>query len=697
MTNLAPALGLPFMKNLAASAVDPGLALLQSATFWIDAAQEPQDRTAQWALNRGSGAVPHARLGTTGQTELRGSYGMLLPGAANNGTATGDYAASRPTGNLEIVARISASDWTPGASSTIVVSGTPAAATQNYRLSLNTTGALLFERYVSGGGTSSRYAYSTVNPTVSDGAWLWIKATCTVDNGTGGTDFYFYTAADSNGEPSSWTQLGAKVTTSTDGTGIGNSNTSGLFVGRQSNGANPWSGAIKRIIVRNDIAGTTVFDADFTAATPFATSFTESSANAATVTINSTSGVDASDPTWCPKPSSDNYLYLPGTANNGAWVADSAALRVTGSIDIQVRVAMDDWTPASRQALVAKRGNSGSNFNYDLCLNAAGTFQFDYGDSSTTIVTATSSAAIPATDGTTYWVRVTRNSATGDVNFYYAADSSSVPVSWTQIGTTQTTAAGSIYAGTPNLTVGGWEYTSWINQLAAGKFYRVRILNGILGTAVLDADFSTNTNQSSFTESSSNAATVTINHATAGKKAVMVTAPCWMFGTDDYMEVPDNDLLDISLADSFSAIIIARVWATPASYHTKLSKSAGGVNAGWAMWNEGTSFVTNVSIADGTIQSYDPASTYSSGIMYLLGLVRDTIGDTITAWLNNTSTASTTDSTTSTLTNTLPMTIGKSSGGTALYSDMEVRAVAIFKGVALTSTQLGYIKDYYGV
>jgi hypothetical protein len=127
-----------------------------------------------------------------------------------------------------------------------------------------------------------------------------------------------------------------------------------LEIGSQNAGAAANSkGKFYRAQVYNGIAGTLVFDADASIITDgTASTFKERSTNAATVTINkSGTGTFAS---------TNSYLYLPGVVSNYASAPDSAALDIVGDIDLRVKVALDDWTPAAQTALVAKDVVTGS-------------------------------------------------------------------------------------------------------------------------------------------------------------------------------------------------------------------------------------------------------------------------------------------------------------------------------------------------
>jgi hypothetical protein len=200
-----------------------------------------------------------------------------------------------------------------------------------------------------------------------------------------------------------------------------------------------------------------------------------------------------------------NGLVLGGLSGNFASAPDSAALDITGDIDIRVRVALDDWTPATVNTIVSK-WDSGQ-LQYGLRINVDGKPNLFVSLNGTTETGLTSPTATGFTDGTAHWLRATRDAATGVAVFYTAPDGSAEPSSWTTLDTTVNT-SGNIATGTSILRLGDRSNSLQL----AGKLYRAIVRDGIGGTVAFDADFSTQTADAlAFTESSTNAATVTIN------------------------------------------------------------------------------------------------------------------------------------------------------------------------------------------
>lgn len=134
---------------------------------------------------------------------------------------------------------------------------------------------------------------------------------------------------------------------------------------------------------------------------------------------------------------------------------------------------------------------------------------FLYHSDGTTANTYTANATPPFVDGTFYWLKWTWRSSDGRIQFFYAADQSTEPVSWTQIGTNVTGPTASMNASpTASCEIGG---NSTIPRPWNGTVKRVLIRTTIGGVAGVDADFTTKAwGADTFVEASSNAATITL-------------------------------------------------------------------------------------------------------------------------------------------------------------------------------------------
>lgn len=219
---------------------------------------------------------------------------------------------------------------------------------------------------------------------------------------------------------------------------------------------------------------------------------------------------------------SNPYLYLPGSGANNVTTPSSAALNITGDIDLRARVALDDWTPSSPQCIITKWSSS-----YAFRVTTGGALQlFLTPDNGPTQLFATSSVLPSVSDGQTLWIRATWRASDGRVQFFTASGALTSPNAgdFTQLGSDGTVNIGamSYNAGTV-VQLSGFSGS----QPMAGKAYRVQIYNGIDGTLALDADLTTKAfGADSFAESSVNAATVTINGtlAQAGDGRVLINS-----------------------------------------------------------------------------------------------------------------------------------------------------------------------------
>jgi hypothetical protein len=409
-------------------------------------------------------------------------------------------------------------------------------------------------------------------------------------------------------------------------------------------------------------------------------------APALTTTLGSTGSADSNDPKFLDFVGT-NYVYLPGVALNYLTVPDSAALDITGDIDLRVQLALDDWTPASTQAIIYKYGTAGNrSFAFYVNGSSLGTLELAWSADGTAANSATSSVATGITDGATKWIRVTLdvdNGASGrDVKFFTSDDG----ITWTQLGTTRTSAGvTSIFASTTGIAIGADNNGS---SVIAAKIFNGQILNGIDGTKVLDVNTSIIGSGSATTYSALTGQTVTINRSASGKKTAVVTHPVWLFGTDDYMEVADNDLLDFAATDPFTLVAIVRTWSGTTGYRNILSKNGPfSVVPGYHIYTQNSSVVYAAAICDGTNRTFANDLTITTGSLTNLNLIRNVSADNLTL----STTAAVTDTTTGSLASTASFFVG-GSGSNA--PDMELMAAAVFRRV-LTSTEIATITNYY--
>lgn len=507
-----------------------------------------------WTPPADGGAVSSWR---NGGSAMKGAYigakGLVLPGVTGNYATVPDSAALSITSDIDLRAKITLPDWTPTSAFYAIGKWGNVSNVASYVLAIDTTGKIGLS--LGDGVTAPINGMSSIAPGFVDGSTNWVRATWQNSTNT----VKFYTSSDG----SSWTQLGTDQTISL--TGIGDISASVAFGVLRAVDSFGFSHAvIHRAQIRSNILddGTGIqLDADFEAATEDATSFTESSANAATITVTSV-----------PRAAHINAggLALQGNTSTArtdcAIIADSAVTRPTGDLEVIVKATATDWTPAAGKVLVLSGDNGAyATINWYLYYNATGTLTFARPTGGTGRL-FTSSVATGLADGATKWIKVVYDQDNGAGNaeckFYLSDDGSS----WSQLGTTQTYA--STLAGNSNtagITI-GHSYSGTFPH--TGTIHRVIAKDGIDGTTFLDADFESATpNVSQFTESSSNALTVLINSSldqkqTTGSRqpsfdAVNANyngAPTVHFATDDALV---SDITDI--AQPYYMVVIGNV------------------------------------------------------------------------------------------------------------------------------------------
>jgi hypothetical protein len=190
--------------------------------------------------------------------------------------------------------------------------------------------------------------------------------------------------------------------------------------------------------------------------------------------------------------------------------------------------------------------------------------------------------------------------------------------------------------------------------------------------------------------------TVTINRSTSGRKSVAVVSPVWLFGTDDYMQVANNDLLNFTSIDSFSLLAIVRHWADSGTNNATLAKRGTfGSGVGYALRNSTstTNPVFEYGTGSGALNRGVALGTRTLSKLQSYVGVKDADAAIITSYLDGIQGGTGSDTLTGSFANTLPFRIGRFSSA-AEYIDMELIAVAVFRR-ALTASEVAAITAYY--
>jgi hypothetical protein len=392
--------------------------------------------------------------------------GLTLPGTAGNYASTPDSVLNSVTGDIDIRVCAKLTDWTPSAEQNLVAKY-GAAGQRSFQLSVFTNGNV---RYISSmDGTANAVDVSQGPTGFADGAVGWVRVTHDVDNGSGLNVRTFYTSPDGV----TWTVLGS-ASSSAGVTSIFDS-TSSLEIGSRISGTqNLLTGTVYYAEVRNGIDGPVAVSFD---ASQVASSGGQTPATVNGWTWNGTALYKR-----------DDYVRLPGTSGNYLSWPDTAAVSVTGDIDIRAKVSLDDWTPGVEKTLVAKWNSSTSQRAYELFINAAGNIGFRSSVAGTAATVDVGSSTAPTvSDGANLWIRATLDVDDGAgnnvVKFYTSADG----VTWVQLGDTRTTAgATSIFDSSAALEIGS--KTAGTLNMLNGNVYAAEVRNGIDGTVVASFD-----------------------------------------------------------------------------------------------------------------------------------------------------------------------------------------------------------------
>lgn len=383
-----------------------------------------------------------------------------------------------------------------------------------------------------------------------------------------------------------------------------------------------------------------------------------------------------------------NYLYLPGTASNYASTPTSTVLdALTGDIEVVFR--------ADVQAFTVSAGYLSRGGCWRVIANAVdGTkLHFGYwnGLSWSEVISNTG-----LLQSGVRWYRVRRVVSSGVVTWETANDSTVEPsAGWSSFGSVALNAGVALPTAANPLEVGSRDLGT---GPMTGSMYRAIVRNGIGGTVVFDADFTTGIAsgaQTGIFDSSSNNAAITINRSASGYKATAVVRPTLLFGGGQYVDVADNALLNFDASTSQTVIAVTRQWGTPVSFGRIVDKkNGGGIGLGWSLSNVATTIQPGLYLGDGTNQSSATGSAGSSGALAVYTGVVDRTSNIETAYLNPTAGTGTSTATIATLVNALPMRVGAAANALGSYHEGEINAVLVFRRV-LTAAEIQQVCDYY--
>ncbi len=410
-------------------------------------------------------------------------------------------------------------------------------------------------------------------------------------------------------------------------------------------------------------------------------------ANSHNAQFGSTSGVDTNDPQFLAY-SGEQYLSLPGVSGNFVSVPDSVPLSITGDLELIARLSMADWSPAATTTIITSFQTTADQRRFRWQVNTSGAMVLAWTTDGTsgTAVTAQSSSNISASANDTLWIRTTIDVSGFTVQHFTSTDTTNNPndVTWVQLGNDITGGATSIHDGTQPFNMGA--NIAGTGNLLDGTFHRIQMVNGIGGTVEFDADFTDTAAVqepfASFSEKSSNAATVTINRSATGRKSTVVDRPMFLLGTDNFFEIPDDAGLNFDETEDFTIMAAVRGDYTIATTGGLIDKMDFGAHAGYRLTVNSGGVLRFVIEDDAASAIFDQAFLATDFTAAIYAGVRDQTGnDDIEAFTDGVGSGSPTDDTTATtLADASVLRFGSDSGVTpAAFWDGEIHAVVLWR------------------
>ncbi len=415
--------------------------------------------------------------------------------------------------------------------------------------------------------------------------------------------------------------------------------------------------------------------------------------------LGSSGVANSNDPKWL-GPEGLGYVYLPGSGGNNLGTTDNRAGTAT---TWQVSALLD--TTAVALPVIYSRSSSAAAlmeiyFRYSGA-NIRSVVFFVDGGGTQRQTTASSASGFPVGK---YWYRWTVDASAANtvVTMEYADDAVAEPSTWTTFYTQTFTGVTGLTVPSVNARIGDIAYTTGGSAFQGRVF---RLIERINGSTTLDVDCDAITSGAATSFTATTSQTVTINRSTSGRKSVAMPSktkggrPCMLLGTDDYLECQDaaqHGLLNFGQGDSFTALAVARRWATQVSAARIIVKLDASLTApnGWSVANFSTGQFNNVVLSDGPniINTGTTTAAWIAGTLTTNGMIVDRVARTLRPIINATIHTSTSTAAVGSAANTQTVRIGRSSGVGTSYADMEFTAAAVFRR-ALTAREITVIAN----
>jgi hypothetical protein len=460
-----------------------------------------------------------------------------------------------------------------------------------------------------------------------------------------------------------------------------------LSIGANDTPGQLWPGQI--FYVKGVSDGATFVEVDFTDQTPGASTITAETGQ--TVTMNGNAAI-VPDGQLRIHDSTPTYLDLPGAAADDTSLTTTMA-NAADKVTAVVRFMADDTTPASNQYIIG-----GNASECAIGIRTSGQLRARIRNGAETLINSDLGSISGVVSGSqTAWVKVEWDLVADDASAWYSLDDTNDPdaVAWTALDQNEALTGGDNAAHAPT--------TFYIGSTASTTEFAGAILYHRLtwdGTVEIDADFTDLApGVTSFTEDSTNAATVTlngnaaiaggsnkwdVNRATSGYTTTLVGDNGPMFvldGTNDYLEIADNSALDFDPTVTDSTIVLVHR-AHNLGTGTLIAKRNGQANTddGWSIYTDASGIPT-AEVADGTNEASDTGAAPVASALVTTGFLWDSqTADEIEATQNGvgTGSASDTSSVGTGITNTNTVRIGTESDGGVPW-DGEFIAAALWQ------------------
>lgn len=414
--------------------------------------------------------------------------------------------------------------------------------------------------------------------------------------------------------------------------------------------------------------------------------------------LGSSLAEDAQDPLFLSH-AGQTYAYIPANIGNFVETPDSDALSFTGSFDIQIQVALDDWSTSSQTAFVSRWASGQQSYWFGMTGSGQGQrLSLSLSSNGSSSQSAASSVPVPAfAPGQQQWLRVVWDQSIQSASFYYGPDGAN----WSQLGPAQNITVPAVFNGTAPTQVGNVSGTS---LTLGGKLFKLRIRNAA-GTMVASLDTSACTQTSCAASTGEN---WSVQRSESGKRTAVVDRPMFLIGDGDFVQIPDNVALDFTPGEDATVVLAGRFHGSVTSGDPQLvskrsTSSTSACSTGWSIsLAASASTQAKVVFAQSGCSPAPSSFTADTSKATAVGFVRSQSGAKLEAF-SGASVAAVqqtqlmrTDAAIVDTSNALPVRIGVVANGVSEPSSFELFGIAVYER-ALTAQEIAAVATRLGV